>query len=689
MRTVMVKHNLLSIAGRRLAPAMAFLCVFAMTASAETTSSPAESLVAGLLQTARLRLNNLGEALLQGPGEVRQLWVTMSDAMASGNGIITLTYGLILLLIAGGGEWLYWTYAASTLRAIEATPVASPRQAFKLTMRRLALMGFGLTLFAIAMVGSAAYFDWPSGFDSMVIAAILLIVTIRVIWLIADIIAAPGHPQLRLASITPRQARAGVGIAVVVAFLLAVGQLLSDLLEKAMAPHAAEMLHIVVATLLALIALAVALSIVKTGNIPRRASQRVPPKFPVSFLVTAVILGIYGIWLAGGTMLAVLLADIVIVAVVQAHLRPIVFFFWSDGMVPQAVGESENEVPDHNNEHDPAVSIGATESGLVPSIVLSLTRYGVVIVGIAAALFAIGVPMTQMAASENPLTRLILHLLGVAGLALATNIAWIALRVSIDRRLRALAPDDLHGEPGPNARLLTLLPLLRTTSAIVFLVLLVLSALWTLGIQITPLLAGAGVFGLALGFGAQALVRDIISGIFYLVEDVFRVGEYIESGSSTKGTVERITLRTVALRHHNGPLHFVPYGSLGTVRNNSRDWVVEKFDLPLPVNIDSEQVRKLIKKVGEAMLVDPEVGPKMREQLKAKLYRIDPGVKIFRCKFQTAPGHQFDVRAQAYRRIEATLKEAGIRFADGTQTVLLSSAPVERTEMTEVRIEGA
>jgi hypothetical protein len=75
--------------------------------------------------------------------------------------------------------------------------------------------------------------------------------------------------------------------------------------------------------------------------------------------------------------------------------------------------------------------------------------------------------------------------------------------------------------------------------------------------------------------------------------------------------------------------------------------------------------------------------------LKAKLYRIDPGVKIFRCKFQTAPGHQFDVRAQAYRRIEAVLKEAGIRFADGTQTVLLSSAPVERTEMTGVRIEGA
>ena len=215
------------------------------------------------------------------------------------------------------------------------------------------------------------------------------------------------------------------------------------------------------------------------------------------------------------------------------------------------------------------------------------------------------------------------------------------------------------------------------TSAIVFLVLLVLSALWTLGIEITPLLAGAGVFGLALGFGAQALVRDVIAGVFYLVEDVFRVGEYIESGATTKGTVERITLRTVALRHHNGPLHFVPYGSLGTVRNNSRDWVIEKFNLPLPVNVDSEQVRKIVKKVGESMLADPEIGPLMREPLKAKLYRIDPGVKIFRCKFQTAPGKQFDVRAQAYRRIETALREAGIHFADGAQTVVLPPAPAQ------------
>jgi moderate conductance mechanosensitive channel len=79
-----------------------------------------------------------------------------------------------------------------------------------------------------------------------------------------------------------------------------------------------------------------------------------------------------------------------------------------------------------------------------------------------------------------------------------------------------------------------LLPLLRTTLAIVFVTLFTLSALWTLCIQIAPLLAGAGIFGLAIGFGAQTLVRDVISGVFFLIEDVFRIGEYIESGTSTK-----------------------------------------------------------------------------------------------------------------------------------------------------------
>jgi small-conductance mechanosensitive channel len=103
--------------------------------------------------------------------------------------------------------------------------------------------------------------------------------------------------------------------------------------------------------------------------------------------------------------------------------------------------------------------------------------------------------------------------------------------------------------------------------------------------------------------------------------------------------------------------------------------VIEKFNLPLPIDVDSEQVRKLIKKVGEAMLQDPEVGHLLREPLKGKLSRIDPGVKVFRCKFETTPGKQFDVRAQAIKRLEAALKAAGIDFADGRQTIYVQPGP--------------
>jgi len=166
----------------------------------------------------------------------------------------------------------------------------------------------------------------------------------------------------------------------------------------------------------------------------------------------------------------------------------------------------------------------------------------------------------------------------------------------------------------------------------------------------------------------------VIAGIFFLAEDAFRIGEYIESGTNIKGTVERITLRTVALRHHNGPLHFVPYGSLGTVRNTSRDWVIDKFNLPLPVDVESEAIRKMIKKVGEDIKADEVLGPMIIEPLKGKLYRIDPGVKVFRCKFRCPPGKQFDVRAGALKRIEAALKKMNLQFADGKSTVLIQNA---------------
>jgi small-conductance mechanosensitive channel len=227
-------------------------------------------------------------------------------------------------------------------------------------------------------------------------------------------------------------------------------------------------------------------------------------------------------------------------------------------------------------------------------------------------------------------------------------------------------------EGGPESRARTVQPLLRGVGKAVIGAIALMGALSALGLNIAPLLASAGVVGIAVGFGAQTLVKDLFSGACFLIEDVFRIGDYIEAGSA-KGTVEKITFRTVALRHQNGPLHFVPYGSLGSVRNDSRDWVIDKFEIPLPTNVASERVRKIVKKIGEEMMTDPELAEVIMMPLKAKLYRIQPGAKIFRCKVQTPPNRQFEVRTDAYRRIEAALAEAGIPFAELSTPVVVNN----------------
>ena len=597
-----------------------------------------------LLAEAKGRMETLGGHLAQAPDEIRGVYAAASEALMSGAGVRAFTYLLILLLVGGAVEWFYWTYALAPFNALRSMPVASARQALRLALRRFVFLGSGLVLFTVAAIGASAAFTWPDGIHELVVAATLLLLVLRLAWVGVTLVLAPGHPRLRLVPVEPRRARWLAAAAMTAVFLLALLRFVPELLERiADASHAAAALRLATATLTALLLIACAFAF--TGPPPRAAGagQRwAPPRLSRPFVAAMTIVAVFVIWLLNSTSTALIAAIVAVVIALQLGLRDLVRFFWPD----------------------------AGDTDLLPGIVLSAARFVVVLLGLGACAVALDTPVAELAASEKPLVLFGLRLLGVAALVLLTNMLWIAIKTTIDHRLRQIKPAD-HGEPGPGARLLTLLPLLRVTAGVLLTLLLVMAALWTLGIEITPLLAGAGVVGLALGFGAQALVRDVIAGIFFLAEDAFRIGEYIESGTAIKGTVERITLRTVALRHHNGPLHFVPYGALGTVRNTSRDWVIEKFNLPLPISADSEKIRKMIKKVGEEMKADPEIGPLIMESLKGKLYRVDPGVKIFRCKFRTAPGKQFDIRAQALKRIESALKAMGVGFADGTSTVVL------------------
>jgi small-conductance mechanosensitive channel len=545
------------------------------------------------LAGARSRVAAVGGDLLQAPEELRLLGAGLRDALMSGQGVRGFTYLIILLLIGIGIEWLYWTYAYASVRAIRATAPESPRHALRLGLRRLALAASGLLLFTIATIGASAAFAWPAGLQELVIGATFLLLVLRFAWVVVVIVLAPGRPPYRLVPAAEQRALWFAALAMVAVSLLALGRFVPDAIERiAGYRHAAGALRFAMVTAACLILVGTAFAFfgrAKKGYV-----------FPKSFVLALLVLSAYVVWLMLPSAATVAAIAAVVIAL-QIGLRDMVFYFW----------QGEDQV--------------------LPAIVLSAARFFVVLAGLAACALVLDAPVLALAANENPALRLTLRLVGVATLALLTHMVWITVRSAIDQRLSRVPPAGAHAPRDASSRLLTLLPLLRVTAAVVLFVMLVVASLWALGIEITPVLAGAGVVGLALGFGAQALVRDVIAGIFYLAEDAFRVGEYIESGTSTKGTVERITLRSVALRHHNGPLHFVPYGALGTVRNTSRDWVIEKFNLPLPIDVDSEKIRKLIKKVGEELLTDAEVGKLLIEPLKGKLYKIDPGVKIFRC----------------------------------------------------------
>ena len=240
-----------------------------------------------------------------------------------------------------------------------------------------------------------------------------------------------------------------------------------------------------------------------------------------------------------------------------------------------------------------------------------------------------------------------------------------------DRREDAAARDTRRRGRGPGLGLAArhLLPLLRNTLLIGLAVVAVIVALTTLGLDIGPLLAGLGVVGIAIGFGAQNLVRDVISGIFFLMEDAFRVGEYIQSGNY-KGTIEGFSIRSVRLRHHRGPLYTVPFGLLGAVQNMSRDWVIDKITLGVTYDTDLNLARKLIKQVGLDLAAEPEFAPLIIEPLKMQ------GVDAFgdfaiqlRAKMTTLPGEQFVIRRAAFARIKKAFDANDIKFAFPTVQV--------------------
>ena len=189
--------------------------------------------------------------------------------------------------------------------------------------------------------------------------------------------------------------------------------------------------------------------------------------------------------------------------------------------------------------------------------------------------------------------------------------------------------------------------------------------------------------------GSQTLVHDIVSGLFYLADDAFRVGEYIDCGKA-KGTVEGFTLRSIRLRHQSGQIHTIPFGQLGQITNFSRDWSTLKFNLRFDRNTDIEKLRKTTKKIGLALAEDPEFKGDFIEPLKLQgIAEIADSALIMRFKMTVRPIRPTFIQREAVKRLIAAYKEAGIEFASATVAVQAVGGPAEQAHAAAAAVQAA
>jgi len=263
------------------------------------------------------------------------------------------------------------------------------------------------------------------------------------------------------------------------------------------------------------------------------------------------------------------------------------------------------------------------------------------------------------------LTTIVRRLLEIALIVLAAAFFWNVVG-AVSARAAHLEAQGGHGDGEhelgvPRSRLATLLPLLVGTAKAAILGLAILSVLASLGVNVWPLVAGLSVFGLAIGFGSQALVKDIVSGLFFLVDDAFRMGEYIES-SGAKGTVEKISVRSVSLRHPRGALATIPYGDIGKIQNFSRDWAIEKLVFRVALETDVDVVKKLFKQIGQQLAADPELSPDLIETFKSQgIAEVEDGTLLIRGKFKAKAGRQFMIRRAALSAVHKAFRANGIQ----------------------------
>ncbi|HEY2179584.1 MAG TPA: mechanosensitive ion channel family protein [Caulobacteraceae bacterium] len=232
-------------------------------------------------------------------------------------------------------------------------------------------------------------------------------------------------------------------------------------------------------------------------------------------------------------------------------------------------------------------------------------------------------------------------------------------------------------DPRRAAQIRTLAPLLRGVVQAVIVLIGTMMLLSQLGVQIGPLIAGAGVAGIAIGFGAQSLVKDVLTGFFLIIEDIVSIGDSVRI-AGCKGDVEAMTLRTIRLRDFDGTLHIFPYGEAQVIHNESKAFSYAVIDLQISYSSDVDAALEAMGEVGEALRGDPVFGPRIlagAEVLGLENLK-ESGVQL-RGRIKTRTGADSGVQREFNRRIKAEFDARHIIMAAPHMRLVLPDAPPE------------
>ncbi|WP_299831463.1 mechanosensitive ion channel family protein [uncultured Roseobacter sp.] len=611
----------------------------------------------------------------EAPEVIAQKW---REQLTPDRRVRSLTFALIFLFFGAGLEWLSRQYTNPLRRRIEFSTFKRPRERLFAALTRTALAFVGLTMFAIGSIGAFSTIDWPPLLRTLILAALVGILSVRAINSLTKLFLAPRVPQLRLLPVGDKMARvtgqAIMFFSAMVIFAVSLidvfDQLTTSDVQGRMAPETLSVAVLFAVLLLVAALLLIAICFAQARKHSDALSDRSMARWRIHLSLLSAL--VFVTWLFDVRALMWTVLSIGLAIPILKLLRA-----WTDMTFDQVIADfrakAENATPPAPSE--PADTAIEEDEPLEPAPIIDpyetyrpiaqrLIRFAMFI--------ALGLTLALIwnagifENSENPTVaqRLFSILIDSAAAVLIADLIWTWGKSSIDRRLAAYKPPEDGQAPGPEARMATLLPLLRVVLMVALLSMVVMSVLSSMGVNIAPILAGASVMGIAIGFGAQSLVKDVVSGIFFLVDDAFRVGEYVEI-DQLRGTVEKISIRSLQIRHHRGAVHTLPFGELKSMTNYSRDWVIMKLEFRVPFDTDLQLVKKIVKKVGAELKANEHYGDSILDTLKSQgVRRMEEFNMVVGVKFMTRPGEQWLVRRDAYQKVRDAFEANGIRMAE-------------------------